>query len=491
MQTDRSHQKVTQASLPDKLGFLRRNPAIFMVWLLLAMALALIGWGLLMANLKQAHQALEQRALRETNALARTHADRLARSFDSIDQVTRHVRLEWQLSNGRLRLEQLASDGLFPPPALYYVTLVDAGGMIRTSTLPIGEPVHIGSRPYFLRQQEARTDQLVIDAPTFGRLSQRNVVHVSRRLADEGGRFAGIVVVSVSTAFFTANYDPVVLGPQGLLAMVSDNPRMELVRIGGNVLPPDMEAFTSRLSLVPASGSGRHGGPVFEDGRARYLGWHPVRGYDITALVGLDEEGTLAEFHAGRHSAIRYALWASAALALLTGLVIALNTELAWRKHRLGMAQATYRLATEEGSEGFYIVRPLPDRHGAILDFVVLDCNQQGAEFFHVRPAELIGKAVSAFRGNVDTGVFVDYLTQATHNGAYESEIALPGDTALQPRWAHLKIIRSGDNLAVRLRDVSLAKAHVAELKRRGDEDVLTGLPNRHWIQSYLRKSVV
>jgi diguanylate cyclase (GGDEF)-like protein len=490
VQTDRLQQKVTQASLLEKLAFMRRNPGIFMAWLLFSMAVALIGWGVLLANLKEARQAVEQRALREVNALARTHADRLARSLDSIDQVSRHVRLEWQLSGGRLRLEQVASDGIFPPPGLYYVTLVDAGGMAFTTTLPGSAPSYIGDRPYFIRQREADKDELVIDPPIFGRMSQRNVVHVSRRLVDERGQFAGIVMVSVSTSFFTANYDSVILGPQGLLAMVSANPPMELVRIGDNVLPPEMPAFSSQPSLGLASGSGHHGAEVFEDRRARYLGWHPVRGYDITALVGLDETDTLAQFYAGRHSAIWYAAWASAALAILTALAIALSAELAWRKHRLGMAQATYRLATEEGSEGFYIVQPVRDRTGAILDFIVLDCNQQGAEFFNVRPSELIGKTVSGFRGNLDTGMFMDYLMQATQEGVYENEIDVPGNTALRLNWAHIKIIRSGDNLAVRLRDISEAKAHVAELKRRGNEDVLTGLPNRHWIQTYLPQAL-
>jgi diguanylate cyclase (GGDEF)-like protein len=150
------------------------------------------------------------------------------------------------------------------------------------------------------------------------------------------------------------------------------------------------------------------------------------------------------------------------------------------------MAQATYRLATEEGSEGFYIVQPVRDRQGALLDFMVIDCNQQGADFFNARPQELIGKGISAFRGSLDTGMFVDFLLQATEKGVYEDEIDVPGNSGLRLRWAHLKIIRSGENLAVRLRDISESKAHVAELKRRGNEDVLTGLPNRHWIQGYL-----
>ena len=192
MQSDRLHQKVTQASLLDKLGFLRRNPAIFMAWLLFSMAVALIGWGVVFANLREAQQAVEQRALREVNALARTHADRLARSFDSIDQITRHVRLEWQLSGGRLRLDQLAGDGLFPPPTLYYVTLVDAGGTAYTTTLRGGQLAYLGDRAYFRLQRESSTDQLVIDPPIFGRMAMRNVLHASRRLVDERGQFAEI-----------------------------------------------------------------------------------------------------------------------------------------------------------------------------------------------------------------------------------------------------------------------------------------------------------
>lgn len=89
-----------------------------------------------------------------------------------------------------------------------------------------------------------------------------------------------------------------------------------------------------------------------------------------------------------------------------------------------------------------------------------------------------------------DTGLFINRLLRALEEGAYESEVDVPIESPLKLRCVHLKILRSGDNLAIRLRDISEAKAHVAELKRRGDEDVLTRLPNRHWIQSYLPTAI-
>ena len=486
MQADRLHHKALQASFFEKLNFVRRTPSVFMAWLLFSLAVALIGWGVLLANLEEAHTAIERRALQEANALARTHADRLARTVDGIDQVIRHVRLEWELSGGKLDLHALRDAGLFPSPRLYYITLINRDGVPMASTLDNFAPEFVGDRDYFSAQRDAETDSLSISPPIFGRLGRRNVLHMARRLTTADGAFAGVVLVSVGTDFFTANYDATVLGRRGLLGMVSYDRTIEVVRIGANQLPPELAAFESMPRLSGASGSARFGAEVFEDQRARFFGWHPVPSYSMDAVVGLDEADTLSQYYAGRHSAIWYAAWASAALALLTALAILLSAELAWRKHRLGLAQATYRLATEEGSEGFYIVQPVRDRYGAVIDFLIIDCNQPGAEFFNVRPQDLIGKNVSAFHDRLGTGMFIDYLREATETGIYEAEIEVPGNTALRLRCAHLKIIRSGENLAVRLRDISQAKAHLAELKRRGNEDVLTGLPNRHWIQGFL-----
>ncbi|MET0962958.1 MAG: EAL domain-containing protein [Noviherbaspirillum sp.] len=486
MQADRLHHKALQASFFEKLKFVRRTPSVFMAWLLFSLAVALIGWGVLLANLKEARTAIETRALQEANALARTHADRLARSLAAIDQIIRHVRLEWELSGGRLDLKALREAGLFPPPSLYYVSLIDSNGMPVASTLEDFVPSYAGDREYFSVLRDAQSDSLSISPPIFGRLGRRNVLHMARRLNSADGAFAGVVLVSVSHAFFTANYDATVLGRHGLLGMVSNDHTTEVVRIGENQLPPELAAFQAIPRWSGASGSKRLGAEVFEDQRPRFFGWHAVPNYSMDAVIGLDEADTLAQYYAGRRSAIWYASWASAALALLTALAILLSAELAWRKYRLGLAQATYRLATEEGSEGFYIVQPMRDRHDAVTDFMIIDCNQPGAEFFNVRPQDLIGKSVSAFQDRLDTGMFIDYLREATENGIYEAEIDLQGNAALRLRWAHLKIIRSGENLAVRLRDVSQAKAHLAELKRRGDEDVLTGLPNRHWIQGFL-----
>src|ERR1700712_3567663 len=243
------------ASVREKLDFVRHTPAVFTAWLLFGMAVALIGWGVVFANLQEIRKAAEQHALLETAALARTHADRLIRSINAIDQITHHIRVEWALTGGKLRLEQIKEKGTFPPPSMYYVTLVDRDGMPFSSTLPNFQPVYLGDRRYFLNQKYAESDELNIDQPMIARLSGTDVVHFSRRLTAPDGTFGGIVMVSVPIDFFTRNYDPVVLGKNGLLGVADENDAFHIVRIGEHVLSPETNAFVSAPDLTADNGS--------------------------------------------------------------------------------------------------------------------------------------------------------------------------------------------------------------------------------------------
>jgi diguanylate cyclase (GGDEF)-like protein len=406
--------------------------------------------------------------------------------MNAIDQVARHVRADWRLSGGKQLLEHLQEEGAFPR-SQYYVTLVNRDGMAFSSTLENFKSTFLGDRRYFQLQKENSSDQIHIESPLVSRMSGKNVVDISRRLVDANGVFDGIVLVSVDVQTFTANYDTTILGSYGLLGVISDDQALGVVRVGQIVLPGTLTGFSAPPAFPSISGSALfEGRKWFDDKRSRFLGWYPVEGYPLTAVVGLDEADTLADYRQGRHSAVWYAWWATAALAVLTFIAILLSAELAWRNYRLSLAHATYRLATEAGGEGFYIVEPVLARHGGPVDFKVIDCNQQGAGFFQLRKEQLKGRTISSFHVAPDASIFMKPLAEAFETGEYESELDVPEENPLALRTAQLKIIRSGDNLAVRLRDISEAKAHVAELKRRSNEDVLTSLPNRQWIKGYL-----
>jgi putative NADH-flavin reductase len=78
------------------------------------LAIAAIGWGTFFSIENTAKKNAEARALRDTASFAHSHADRLKRTVDAIDQMMRHVQLEWELSAASCKLEHLKKYGLFP-----------------------------------------------------------------------------------------------------------------------------------------------------------------------------------------------------------------------------------------------------------------------------------------------------------------------------------------------------------------------------------------
>jgi diguanylate cyclase (GGDEF)-like protein/PAS domain S-box-containing protein len=157
---------------------------------------------------------------------------------------------------------------------------------------------------------------------------------------------------------------------------------------------------------------------------------------------------------------------------------------------QLEFAQHTYRMATEGGNEGFYIVRPLRGANGAFVDFELVDSNRRGAEFLGLRRNDLLGKKISTLYEGANLCRPVEILSRAMERGFYEDDVEIPRDSPLRVSWIHCKIVRSNGELAVTVRDISGAKAHVDELERRSNEDALTGLPNRYWLQTYLPQAI-
>ncbi|MBK4733326.1 bifunctional diguanylate cyclase/phosphodiesterase [Noviherbaspirillum pedocola] len=483
--------RTMSADLREKLHFLRGVYGVFVAWLMCAILVGMIGWAVLFTNLDASRRATEERSLLETATLARDHAADLKRLLDSIDQIVRHVRLEWQLSNGHLDLHSLARDGSLAIPERYYVSIIDRDGRAVSNSFNADSDALSADQDYFLFQKFAQSDTLFISAPRLGQVPGTHVIYFSRRIQDGAGAFAGTVLVSVELTVFSDAYDAAIMGKHGLIGMISDDGVTRLIRSDDHVSPPGHPVLAQTPPIAGKSGTSLlHEEGWFADARSRFLGWQRLADYPLTAIAALDYADTMAPYEERRATAVWYAAWATIVLGVVTALAVVLSLEIAWRKQKLLIAQASYRLATEEGSEGFYIIEPLRDEDGAVLDFRAVDCNQRGAEFFGMRRAQLMGRTLTSFRSDFDMGNFSTMLTQAFESGAHDTELDVPMGSPLRLRSVHIKIVRSDDHLAVRLRDLSDQKAHVEELQRRGDQDALTGLPNRAWVQRYLPEAI-
>ncbi len=467
--------------------FLKGQVRGIIIWPALALIMGVLGWWLTMNELDRGRERVEAEALHEVRTMARGYARNLLHSIDTVDQTLLHVRYEWELSNGNLPLENLNRKKLFHAGSLFQVSILDRNGKVVTSTMPAAAGTSQGNAGFFTAQKLAIIDFLYLGVPLEGAVSRPGDLNLSRGLSAADDSFAGVVVVNVAPEYFTALYDEGRMGQHGMLAMLGDDGHFRATRVGDTIGHAGAFAFV-RFPQFPTLWGSRHmaGKEWFADGRARYVGWRQIEGYPLVAVAGFDQEEILAPYMAGRATALRNVALASIALFAFAMIALVLSTRLAWRKYQLQQTQATYRMATEEGHEGFYIASPVRERHRVITDFLVADCNSYGAHLFQKRREEVLGKHFSTLISDPERAAFMACLTQAMTTGFCENEFEVTGDWSGPVRWVYIKAVRASNELAITMRDITGSKDYLNELERRGNQDALTGLPNRYWIQRFL-----
>ncbi|WP_192804909.1 bifunctional diguanylate cyclase/phosphodiesterase [Noviherbaspirillum aerium] len=456
---------------------------------IISLVLAVIAWSSLLFNLQTKEDQAIQEIYARTDGLAQNYAERLDRTIDAFNRILLHVRHDWALSEGKTRLEDAEKAGIFPRDAVIMVSIFDDNGNVLTTSHPIASQYTVSDRPYFRFHRDVNEDHLLVGQPMVGRFSNKEVILLSRRLNPDSLSFQGIVVGGISPSFLTANYSEAAFGEYGYLGVLGVDKQIRVARIGHEVTA--IQHAYPVTTFFPDAESERgatwlDGKYWFADQRNRFVAWRKVKGTQLIAAVGLDEQEALANFHYERSEVLRNAYLNTFGLAIFTLMAMALAYVLLKKKSDLESARIAYRAATEEGVDGFYINRPLRDKDGEIYDYLVVDCNNRGAEIFKLKRNELIGRAISDFyEGAVKKAAFAR-LQEALEKGVHESEVKVSVRDRLNADWIHYKAVRSGDDLAVTIRDISESKAHLQELERRGNQDALTGLPNRHWIQNYL-----
>ncbi|MCC2955996.1 EAL domain-containing protein [Massilia sp. IC2-477] len=480
-------------SLRPLLAFLRPRMTLLLVWPALALAAAVALWSYVLLDLGRELSDRRTELAQQVDAYTRSLVIRTERSIGDTDRLLLLLRHNWAVSARRVDLSGTLEAGIFSKQYISAVALVDREGSIMTSTHPGAIGRYVGDRAYFRAQQAAGADRLYVSRPLVGDLSGREVVAFSRPLLTPEGRFDGIVLVSVLPSFFTQHYAEPILGEHGFVAVVVADGALVASRSGATVHSMGAPFLLAPLPLgVPSGVAQPDGGLRFADGRARVVGWRPFSELGLVGVVGVDQYTALAPYRAHRQEQLAGAWWNTAWLALAALLASAVFVHAKWRRHQVETIRATYRLATEDAGEGFFINRPLRDLQGVVRDFLVVDCNQFGADMFGKQPRELIGHRLSEFYQGELFRAACARLCQALDTGLYDRELPVTpsAEQPLKPQWIRYKAVRAGDDLAVTIRDISEGKAHLTELERRSNSDELTGLPNRYWIQQYLPQAI-
>lgn len=222
------------------------------------------------------------------------------------------------------------------------------------------------------------------------------------------------------------------------------------------------------------------------EGAERLVAWKKTPDYPVVAIVGLKKDEILAAYEASA-SAWRLASSLGTVLLLAVALVgMWFSQKLNERKKQTEEIKETYRLAVDAAQEGFYMLRPIVDRTGHALDFRIEDCNERAASQAGWRRADMVGQALSRVLPVEYQRDTLRILRTVLETGFLEEEFRVPGLKDKQPAWLYRRFMRSAGGIAMVVRDISGSKAHEQELLHLANTDVLTGLPNRHWLANYL-----
>jgi diguanylate cyclase (GGDEF)-like protein len=466
----------------QKLSFMQGSVSTLLALPAICIVLAALLWGITLSEIKQQKTEFEKHALTDTAMHAQVFAQQLSKAFEQADQITLMVKQEWEQSKGKMNLETMFSHGLNLSFRHLSVSIINRDGT------PVSRSDGImADRDYFTYHQRVQSDGFRVSEPIIGRSTGNTLILFTRRLNAVDGTFDGVVAIAVKPNYFAVFYDNTMLGHAGTMAVVGKDRVLRMAKTGDSIrTTTDMT-----LKNIPVFESDKGAAlmtdvPWSGDSEARFVAWETLQSYPFIAVVGLTKRGLIAAHEKTWMSYRNNAVLGSIVLFLVALVATLLSARLVWRKHQAEQAREAYWVATDGDSEGFYMWRALRDWEGASVDFEVVDCNERGAAFFGLPKSQMLGMTLSSLTQQPYFHHIVQICDKAMKSGLYEDEYRIPPESTLKMEWIYRKLVRTNDGVAVTLRDISAAKALEQELVRLGNEDDLTGLPNRHWLMEFL-----
>ncbi len=426
-------------------------------------------------------------ALQQAESLANSYAAQLQFVSEQIDQLLRRVAFAWRDRPEAVDLERDSRRGLLPGGPDFFVFIADADGQLVRSSLPLDAPVNVRDQEFFRGQRAGCCPGLTVYPVTRSPWMKRDVVRFARRMERDDGSFAGLVFVSVAPDFLATFQDEGLRGPNDFVSVRLDGGSLLATRVGQRD-----EAKRVFYKSNPVFGAQRGArlepSTRFRDGRARFIAWRKIPAHAIVALAGLTEEDALATY---RQLARTYRENAATVIILLAALAaggIALFSKLQARRKMEEEVRLTYRIATDAANEGFYMLRP-QFRQGRLVDLMVEDCNERAAELLNTTAARLVGVPVSAVLAPGHWRDLLALCEKALAHGQYEDEFRVPSGW-MRASWVFRRAVRFASGIAFTLRDISDLKAHEQALADIANNDALTLLPNRRWLQGFLPAAI-
>ncbi len=208
------------------------------------------------------------------------------------------------------------------------------GRLVSTSLERNPKPIDLSDRQH-IRVHLAGGKALFIGKPVKGRISRQTTIQVSGRIESPDGKFAGVLVFSISPEFLTTLHRSVRLGKGGSMILAGTDGVIRASFAGFQKSDQDYIGASVSSSRAISAGALQDTGAYVENsplnGKPAFFNWRKVAGYPLVVIVGLAEAEIFA---AANRSAAMLAVLGAAVLALTLTITLILYREIAIRVQR-------------------------------------------------------------------------------------------------------------------------------------------------------------
>ncbi|MGZ5199820.1 MAG: sensor histidine kinase [Telluria sp.] len=312
---------MTGLRLPSSL----RLPAAAAPWLLCGFAAVLVAgvWQATVNRIEEGRANLLRATAADAASLARLLEEHSARTFQSADQAVQFIKSEYLQDGHKLDLAGMVERGVVLGDIFNLYSVVGADGRMLLSSQPF-PPTSLADREHFQVQRDNPHAGLFVSKPVMGRVSQKWSIQLTRRIDGPGGRFGGVVVVSMDPFYFTRLYESARLGPHSTIALIGDDGIVR-ARQSGTQNQIGLNVSGSPLfAQMRAQDSGVMQRASTLDGRERMFAFRRIGRSPLHVVVGIDTADVLGAYDPIKDKMIQQALLVTCAIAGFTVLLLVL-----------------------------------------------------------------------------------------------------------------------------------------------------------------------